>query len=72
MTKYGSEREKLYSRICRRYQVLCERYPETAPSRIWAVIGEEVGFSSPGVLGVLVRKGVYVPRSRKQKDEADC
>lgn len=54
-------RDDKHEKVCSMYTTLRNKYPKTAPSRIFMVIAGQVGMTSQGVRNIIIRNNLYQP-----------
>lgn len=62
LTQTERKRQETHNRICRAYLDYSNKYPETAPHRIFLTIAEEFGMTIPGVRNIIIKAGLYTTK----------
>ena len=61
-TKAEKDREAKHKAICREFANLANATPQAAAHRLFKVIAERHGMTTPGIRGIVMKAGLYAPK----------
>lgn len=57
------ERDELHAKIRTDYQSIIKELPHARPYRVMSVLGQRYGWTTQGIASLLIRTGVYTPKT---------
>lgn len=64
-TPIEKERDQRHATIRNEYLTLTNQMPDTAAHRIFSLIADRYDMTIPGVRNIIIRAGLYTPKSHK-------
>ena len=62
-TALEKEREARHEEVCELYKSFREKHPNIKPSKLFVIVGMEIGMSDASVRNICINRGLYKPKN---------